>query len=348
MQLNKSSILVGAGHVGKRHAKVLSEIFEDIYIVDPNPDSLKWCKENLECNVFVYGDLSKAINESRGALVNGTALISNWGIDHANSFTELSKNGLTYFYIEKPFASSLKSIDEILSLAKENNNKLVSGFQLRHSKVVDTIKDICIKYLDSLPYMISVDGGANCLVTNGIHYLDLAFSIFGSSPLEVSSQLNMNNINPRGKHLGFWEGNANWKFNDNKLLSISFSNMSSVAITCKIFAQKGYLTISDKGPHIEILTYIRNKKEVENDPRIIRTGEVELVDSSIIKKHSLLNVVKETIIDLHNSNIEFDHERESIACKNLIYALIANDDKRTILLPFDKNHSLYNFDWPIS
>ena len=78
MQLNKSSILVGAGHVGKRHAKVLSEIFEDIYIVDPNPDSLKWCKENLECNVFVYGDLSKAINESRGALVNGTALISNW------------------------------------------------------------------------------------------------------------------------------------------------------------------------------------------------------------------------------------------------------------------------------
>ena len=348
MKINKSAILVGAGHVGKRHAKVLSEIFEYLYVVDPNPISLNWCKENLKCNVFVYDDLSKAIKDSGDSLINGTALISNWGIDHASSFTELSNNGLSFIYVEKPFASSLKNIDEILKLAKKNNTKLVSGFQLRHSGVVDTINKICREYLNSMPYMITVDGGANCVVTNGIHYLDLAFSIFDANPSEVNSQLNMNHLNPRGKQLGFWEGNANWMFNNDKLLSISFSNMSSVGITCKIFAKNGYLTISDKGPYIEILTYIRNKKEVENDPRITRTGEVSLIDSSVINKHSLLDVVRNTILGLSEQNTNFDHKRETVACENLIYALISNEDKKTIELPFDKKHRLYSFNWPIS
>ena len=68
MKANVNSILVGAGHVGKRHAKVLSEIFENLYIVDPDQSSLKWCKENLRCNVFVYDLLSKALNKIKELL----------------------------------------------------------------------------------------------------------------------------------------------------------------------------------------------------------------------------------------------------------------------------------------
>ena len=60
--------------------------------------------------------------------------------------------------------------------------------------------------------MISVNGGAAGIVTNGIHYLDLAISIFNSSPKSVFSNLFSSSINPRSSDLDFWEGTAYFNF----------------------------------------------------------------------------------------------------------------------------------------
>jgi predicted dehydrogenase len=242
----------------------------------------------------------------------------------------------------------LKSIDEILDFAKKNNVQIVSGFQLRHSGVSDLIKEICNKHLGGLPSMITVDGGANCIVTNGIHYLDLAYSIFDSFPVKVSSQLNKQNINPRGKHLGFWEGNSTWKFQNESILSINFSNKSSVSISCKIFSKNGYLTITDRGPHIEICTYLRDKKEIQNDPRIIRTGDADLINDLVKNKYELKNIVKDTLLNLISSDNKYNASIESSACKDIISSLIASETEKILTLPIEKNSSLYSKEWPIS
>ena len=57
MNNNDNAILIGAGHVGKKHAKVLSEIFKNLTIIDPNQEALNWCSQNLNCNVNTFGNL---------------------------------------------------------------------------------------------------------------------------------------------------------------------------------------------------------------------------------------------------------------------------------------------------
>ena len=54
-------LLVGAGYVGKRHAKTMSEIFDILYIVDTNDDALDWCKDNLKCSLKLFNHLEEAI-----------------------------------------------------------------------------------------------------------------------------------------------------------------------------------------------------------------------------------------------------------------------------------------------
>ena len=197
------------------------------------------------------------------------------------------------------------------------------------------------------PSLISLDGGANCIVTNGIHYLDLACSVFNSNPLEVSAQLKDSRINPRGKHLGYWEGVSSWKFTNDCQLSVAFSNQSSVSLSCKIYAKNGYLKIFNEGDFVKILIYKRNPVEVEIDSRITRYGVAELDKSNIIK-HGLEDTVQEMFLSLFNSNNIFDLKKESIAAKSIIGALISSNLKKTVSLPIAKNHDLFETEWPIS
>ena len=87
--------------------------------------------------------------------------------------------------------------------------------------------EISKKKLGGLPTLMCVNGGAMGIVTNGIHYLDLAISIFQSHPKYVISDLRNMKINPRSKALDFWEGSATWGFKNNKQLSINTSNFSN-------------------------------------------------------------------------------------------------------------------------
>ena len=71
------------------------------------------------------------------------------------------------------------------------------------------------------------------------------------------------------------------------------------------------------------------KKQKEIDSRLTESqghGEVWLLDEAKINKHSLLNVAKNTILNLFNENLKFDYQKKAL-CKNLLYALIANQEK---------------------
>ena len=59
MKKNRSALLVGAGHVGKRHALKLSKLFNKLYIIDPNQTALDWCKNNIKNKIELFNDFDK-------------------------------------------------------------------------------------------------------------------------------------------------------------------------------------------------------------------------------------------------------------------------------------------------
>ncbi len=342
------AILVGAGHVGKRHALKLTKIFDDLIIIDPNEEALDWCASNLNSKTQTYTDIEKFIEENIYDLSESVCVLANWGVDHSDSFHKLAKAKVKKFYIEKPFADSIKKIDEINNFAKKNKINIVSGFQLRHSGLPEKIKNISLDVLDGEPNFISVSGGANCLVTNGIHYLDLAVSIFQSTPETVISSLNLDNINPRGKHLGFWDGSSSWKFKNGASLNISFTNKSSVRLKFEIYSKNGYLEVSDHGDYATINVFKRNTDEIIIDPRIIRTGYAHYDKINSIKKFDLSKTVLNLFLTLKEDKYFFNLERETIATKCILGSLIANHEKKLMFLPILKENICYNKRWPVS
>ena len=166
--------------------------------------------------------------------------------------------------------------------------------------------------------------------------------------LNVFSNLCEDRINPRGKHLGFWEGSSTWEFENKSMLTISFSNQSSVRLIFQIFSKNGYLHITDEGDHAKIIVFKRDVNEIKNDSRITRTG-VPILDKKVsIEKYDLSKTVSKMLIALKDSCKYFDVERETLATKCMIGSLIANKDKLFTLLPISKENKNYSFKWPIS
>ena len=341
------ALIIGVGSVGKKHALKLSKIANKIYVVDPDEETLKWCQKNIETQLSYFSNINDVFFENSDEAKSCVGVISNWGTDHYDTFLKLTERNIKKIYMEKPFANSLKKIDQISKFVSENQIDIVSGFQLRHSKLNDKLKKISDNYLGGDPSLITVDGGANCIVTNGIHFVDLACSIFQSYPDHVFSKLNKDLINPRSKGLGFWEGFSSFSFNERRL-DISFSNRSSIRLTCKVFYKHGYITILDKGNFVEVNVYKRDNNEVKNDPRITRTGQGQLIKDFDFSSHSTSNTFKDLVNSLFDKNVNFDIDRETIATKCILSSLISSKEEKLIKLPLDYNNIYYDTDWPIS
>jgi len=347
MKKNGSAIVIGVGSVGKKHALKLAKLFEKLYIIDPSENSLNWCYQNIDSDIMLFQSFHEVNFETIQNIDNSIGIISNWGVDHYDAFFNLTKNKINKIYIEKPFSHSLKKIDEISKFVEANNIKLVSGFQLRHSALAEKIKNICINNLGGNPVLVTVGGGANCIVTNGIHFLDLACSIFDQEPDNVFAKLGKDNINPRGNHLGFWGGFVSFGFNKNRL-DISMSNESSMGLTCKVYSKNGYLTIVNKGSKVQIDVFERNKREIEDDSRITRTGEGFKCNHSKNQSHDLTNAFDDMISSLFDDNIIHNIQRETAATRGILSALISSESGNLLELPLNLKNKYFEKEWPVS
>ena len=119
------------------------------------------------------------------------------------------------------------------------------------------IKDIFHKYKE-LPNTIVVHGGASCLVTNGVHYLDLASNIFNSVPTSVVSQMRNSELNPRSKKLGFWDGYINYNFPKSKKLLFVNSNLNKIKDCVTIYSKNLKIVIEDNSMKF---FYVKKNKE---------------------------------------------------------------------------------------
>ena len=75
-------LLVGAGSVGKHHARVMSRRYQQLIVVDPSSTVEAWMKENLKSGDVYYNNLDSAISAIGDHAGNVTAVIANLAPDH--------------------------------------------------------------------------------------------------------------------------------------------------------------------------------------------------------------------------------------------------------------------------
>jgi predicted dehydrogenase len=265
-------ILIGAGSVGKRHAKVLEKRYQRLIVVDVNSSAREWANSELSCEVVTAESLSSVSEAVKHQATHSTAVIANWGPAHFATFEELVSLGVRRIFCEKPLAVSLKQIEGIRRSCEVHNVALTAGLHLRYRGIAEFIRNVAEQQLGGLPTSMVVDGGARCIATTGSHWLDLALSIFGDPPSAVVGTLRSAEINPRAKSLKYWDGTACWEFGGGQRLSVTYDNASSVHERVCLYSPNGVIEIASD---LTVRAFQRNLDEVRADPRVIRVGQVE-------------------------------------------------------------------------
>ena len=347
MQMGNSivGLLIGAGSVGKRHAKVMSDRYEKLLIVDPSRRAREWCESELGKNCETFASLDAA----NSSLIKGsrdiTAVISNWGITHFETFKAIADLGITRVLIEKPVAHSLAGINEMQRIALEYRMSVGVGHQRRYSGILEHLRDKAMIACGGEALQIVVHGGAKCLVTQGMHWIDFAHGLFEDEPVAVQSRMVSQGINPRSSELGHWDGSIHLVFPRGRFLTISYTAKSSVEETVIVYGSIGIATISAE---LSVETYIRNHVEVEADPRVTRVG---LVSSEIAHTWKMDTTTTLQIqLDLldRGQPPKFDLAEGSRSASTMLSALIASKRGECIELPLMPDDEDWATEWPVS
>lgn len=336
-------LLVGAGSIGKRHARLMSERFDRLVVVDPSETSRDWITSNLGGHVHVVPTLDDGLHAV--GTTSTIAVVATIGPMHFVQVEELINSGIRHIYCEKPLATSIADGHSIADLAARSGTRLTVGIQRRFNGLAEQIRRFATANLGGLPVSLVGHGGAHCLITTGMHWVDLAIDVFGEFPLSVSGMGKADLINPRGADLEFWQGTTAWTFSSGRMLSLTYSNQTSVDGYLHIYCPQGRIDI---GPDGSVRGYRRDRREVELDSRVTRTGDVhELTEPVFVapSTHPFIFALEELESDLPLRYSASDAAR-SLECT--LAALVSIETGRTTQLPIDKSDTYYRRTWAVT
>jgi len=250
----------------------MGQRYEQLVVVDQSQAALDKARELVQCDMRSFRDLTSAKEAVIGHEHETTAVVSNWGTERARTFETLLRMGIKRMFLEKPIANSISAVFEIAHRSSEDGLLVAVGHQRRYVGVIDHLLSSAMPACGGRPTHVVVHGGAKCMITQGLHWVDFAFGLFGTNAISVDADLSVDTINPRGPSLGYWAGSAVWRFPDDRLLTISYSNDCSVAESVYVYGPTGRAEITDD---LDVITCIRDQKQVRRDPRVTRTGLVE-------------------------------------------------------------------------
>jgi predicted dehydrogenase len=310
-------LLIGLGSIGRKHLSALNHYYpySEIFVVDP---AYPPGRQTYNSVTFM---VSKEIPASSS--VNDVAIVANWGPDHFKSFLSLVEAGFKRILVEKPLADSLYELEKIREICFQENIIL----SVNHSWHFESLASRILSISDSLglgaPVMLIANGGARCISTAGSHIIHLANQLFASSPLTISGLGRSDFINPRNASLSFYEGVFSFSYPGNQMLSITYSNSSSVAGDVLIYWKDaiGYL----KDDEVEIYERPRNRDFAEITTRY---GEpTELVFKSIIPdlEDRLYRDVYDFLVKARFSDSTKNLNEHLMSSQALIQALIASE-----------------------
>ena len=321
---NCEVLIVGYGSIGKRYEKYLSTMPNvNVSIVEIFSDARELAKSK---NLDVYSKLEDNVFQKH----YDYGIISNWGPDHVKTGNLLIKNSIKNITIEKPFCNNLYSGKKFLNKINELKIRCNVHFRWPYLGLLQEVKNLENEFDMGEASFINVLGGAGCLSTGGIHWMDFACRYFNESPLVISGVHGIENINPRSRDLGYVDGSCIYIFEDNKKLSFSLDNKSSIALETKFFYKYGYISIDANS---QIRVFNRNKEDIElASKKITRYGipEINKVCSKLQSKNTIEKVVNEMIGVNKKSDIVCNAYEGFRASKMLLLALESSRLRRQI------------------
>ena len=191
-------LVVGVGNMGKAHAKAYYKIdeFNLVGLVARSPEKRNLLSKELG-NVSQFDDFDKALKETKPDIVS----INSYTETHKD-FAIKSLNSGAHIFIEKPLAENIKDAEEIISLAKKKNKKILVGYILRHHPTWK--KFIKLSHNLGSPLVMRMNlnqqssgdqwtvhknlmNSTSPIVDCGVHYVDVMCQMTKSKPLYVNA-----------------------------------------------------------------------------------------------------------------------------------------------------------------
>jgi predicted dehydrogenase len=347
-KIRKTAILVGYGSIGKRHASILNELVSMLCIVDPKESERDQAAENYP-NAMIFNSLDDAFQSGEIDLSAAVAVIATWGPSHAELFKRLADQGVKRVLCEKPLASSVKLAQDMCQRAERDGIRLSVNHYIRYSNLAAELEKFCVKNNLGLPVSMVVDGGAGCLVTNGIHWIDFAMHLFGSAPELVLSTARGERINPRSHDLEIYGGSAIWSFSQNREAIFSMSNRSSISLRCRVHYRNATVELADD---LIVCIFRRDMSRVEKFPAITRTGPAsELLYNSLLPGVAdFKGCMKAALDELLDGKdpLRCTGQMGFVSVSAAIGALISGRERKPVDLPIDFESAWGEEEWPIS
>jgi len=342
-----SFLICGLGSIGKVHLEKIIEYSESVHVVDPNQDTLKYLRSNPK---YAKVKWTQELRHLNTPLRNYIVVVSNWGPDHLKVIETTMTMGATRFVVEKPLVSSLEALVRLRELSSSERIRFVTNLPFSNSALSNIIISAANKFDLGEIVSIVVQGGAKCLVTNGIHYVGLAIKLFKNSPENVSAQLTNSSINPRNKNFLFLGGSATWNFPDNKQLTISFTNESHVQLSTTIYLKFGKIIIDESLG--KVLAISSNDRIKLDKPSKTFYAREEVFSFNPYDANKQLDGMIEIYrkISGPDEGIWQDYEHGLISTEAMFGMLISQDKKRQISLPLSSNYTTeyMHHEWNIS
>jgi predicted dehydrogenase len=343
-------VVVGAGSIGRRHAQALARRCERMIVIDPSADARRWVEAHVSAPITTAAALEPALEGVTSEASQAIAVIANWGPDHAETFHTMVDAGFTRLLCEKPLAHSPQAAWQIAQRAEREGLRLTFGMYLHYAGLPAFLTSELAEHAGGDAVMVSVHGGAQCLVTNGIHFLDLACGLFGEEPRAVWAEAVDGRINPRSPDLGFWAGTAVWSFSNGRSASISLSNHSSVSSAMHVYGPTGRIDLASvSGLDRPISVGSRDPREIARDPRVTRVGDLATIKTYRRGFAHEPDATERQFDELMGTMpLSYPPSRAAAVLEATLAALASSDEGRRIALPLSPEDPIYHREWAAS
>lgn len=339
---NTTALLVGCGSIGKKHLQEMLALFDHVTVVDINEEALEWARNEGAGKVSTATSLDDVIANFTPYDV---ATVANWGPDHVPTIRALQAKGQKNFVVEKPLSDSIADARDILAEVERAGGKLWINLTRRFSGLPDGILRVAAEHNLGELKGVTVTGGARCIATNGIHYLDLATVLFGASPISVTADLETQNINPRHESLAFYEGTVNYNYDGGKRFSCVFLNQSAVTENVRFYWRDAE---GEMMPNGDFALRIRNADEIATYPAVTRTGYAQ---QEVFRANLWLTPEGKTGMTALYETVKAGKavgDTGSRTAEDLLAALHASELGQRLSLPVDETKVDIHRHWSIS
>ena len=161
----RTAVLIGYGSMGRYHAALLLDRYEELAILDSNDQARVQASISYPKAIVAAG-LSE-LDSIKWEWGNTLAVIATWGPSHAALFTDLANRGVKRVLCEKPLAHSVKAGAEMVREAEKQGIALGIHQHVRYSELVNGLHSLSKSLAIGEPCGIFIHGGAAGVAVRG-------------------------------------------------------------------------------------------------------------------------------------------------------------------------------------